>query len=116
MNNCTESSCILSADQPLYALASGIVSTVESNTATAYIVVRLDDVEVDYQVPEEHVDACREGIVGGCPVIPGIPFNYAVANDNLTIPSGGFQVEIEFGLEGDGGVKIGCVRFDAYIQ
>nr|XP_029715529.1 uncharacterized protein LOC115259156 [Aedes albopictus] len=116
VNNCTESSCVLVPGEPLYALASGIVSPVDSDTATAYVVVRVDELEVVYQIPRDQVDACTGGIIGGCPIVAGTPFNYAVAYDELVIPANDFQVEIEFGLIGEGGVKLGCVRFDAYVQ
>lgn len=116
VNNCAGSECVLVAGQPLNAVASGIVSPVGSATATAHIIARVAGLDVGFELPPALANACQAGLVGGCPIVAGTPFDYALVDDNLEAPARDIPVEIEVGLTGDGGVALACVRFDARIQ
>ncbi|XP_055524984.1 uncharacterized protein LOC129718333 [Wyeomyia smithii] len=116
VNDCSGSPCQLTAGAPVDALATGIVSPADSATATAHIVVRLGGLDVGFEIPSELENACAVGITGGCPLTAGTAFNYALVDDSLDVPARGVEVEIEVGLTGDGGVALGCLRFNAVIN
>ncbi|XP_053698616.1 NPC intracellular cholesterol transporter 2-like [Sabethes cyaneus] len=116
VNDCSGGVCSLTAGGPVNALATGIVSPADSASATAHIVVRLGGLDVGFEIPAELEDACAVGIQGGCPLSAGAAFNYALNDDSLDVPARGVEVEIEVGLTGDGGVALGCLRFNAIIN
>ncbi|XP_058452715.1 mite group 2 allergen Lep d 2-like [Malaya genurostris] len=116
VNDCSGDSCVLTAGQPVNALASGILSPANSATAEAYITVRLGGLDVGFEIPETLEDACAVGIEGGCPLTAGSPFNYALNIESLDVPAAGTTVSIEVGLTGDGGVALGCLMFNAQIN
>ncbi|XP_058812959.1 uncharacterized protein LOC131677254 [Topomyia yanbarensis] len=116
VNDCEGEVCEMTAGAPVQAMAYGIVSPVDSATATAYVIVRLGGLDVGFEIPPELVDACAVGIQEGCPLSSGVAFSYQLIDDSLDVPARGVAVEIEVGLTGDGGVALGCVRFDAVIN
>ncbi|XP_001653758.2 mite group 2 allergen Gly d 2.02 [Aedes aegypti] len=115
VNDCSGDNCVLVAKKPLYALASGIVSSVNSKTATTRIVARFLGMDLGFRTPPELTNACNGGILGGCPIVAGRAFNYVLVDDSLEVPAVNMPVEIEVSLTGDGGVALGCVRFNARI-
>ncbi|XP_058812308.1 uncharacterized protein LOC131676921 [Topomyia yanbarensis] len=115
VNDCSGDVCTMTAGQAVNALATGIVSPIDSASATAHITVRLGGLDLGFVIPQELANACTVGIQGGCPLSAGTGFNYALFDDSLDVPARGVAVEIEVGLTGDGGVALGCLRFNAII-
>lgn len=115
VNDCSGDNCVIVARKPLYALASGIVSRVNSRTATTRIVARFLGMDLGFRTPPELINACAGGIMGGCPIVAGKAFNFALVDDSLEVPAVNMPVEIEVSLTGDNGVALGCVRFNARI-
>ncbi|XP_065074194.1 mite group 2 allergen Gly d 2.02-like [Ochlerotatus camptorhynchus] len=111
VNDCTGNVCILVAGQPLYALASGIVSPIGSSSVTASIGARVSGVGPAYQIPIVNTG----GIIGGGPVVAGVPFDYAVIENSVAVPARGVFGQLQVDLIGDGGITLACVRFNAEI-
>lgn len=115
VNDCIGDSCILIARQPLYAVASGVLSRYTSKTATTRVVSRFLGLDTGYRLPREYTDACKGGISGGCPVYLGETYNFTLAIDDLVVPDLNIPVEVEVSVRGDKGVVLGCVRFKAKV-
>ncbi|XP_055523106.1 mite group 2 allergen Der f 2-like [Wyeomyia smithii] len=116
INDCIADECNLMAGEPLTVTASGIVSPIDSATATAHISAYLDGLNLGFVIPPHLENACVRGIYEGCPLTEGTPFSYSLVSDSLEAPARGVAVEIEVGLAGDGGVPLACVRFNAVIN
>ncbi|XP_053698613.1 mite group 2 allergen Gly d 2.02-like [Sabethes cyaneus] len=116
INDCIADECNLVAGEPLTVVASGIVSPVDSSSATAHISAFLDGLNLGFEIPPHLEDACLNGIEEGCPLAEGSAFSYSLVSDSLEAPARGVSVEIEVGLVGDGGVPLVCVRFNAVIN
>ncbi|XP_058464075.1 uncharacterized protein LOC131438221 [Malaya genurostris] len=116
VNDCSGSVCQLTVGEPLRAVASGIVSPIDSATAEAHIVVRVGGLNMGYEMPPEYEDACTNGIEGGCPLTAGTAFTYIFDSEVLDVPARGTTAEIEVGLTGDGDVALGCLKFNVVVN
>ncbi|KXJ78625.1 hypothetical protein RP20_CCG004032 [Aedes albopictus] len=115
VNDCFGDKCVLVARKPLNAQASGITSRYDSATATTRIIARFLGKDVGYRIRPELSNACNGGIEGGCPVVAGNTYDFVLIDEVLEVPAINIPVEIEVSVTGDGGVVLGCVRFNARI-
>ncbi|KAL9693291.1 hypothetical protein quinque_012576 [Culex quinquefasciatus] len=113
IQGCTALPCTLYRGQPLTAEARGIVSQVSTNSVEAYINVFLQEIDLEYPITPEFVDACARGI-RSCPLVAGQRFDYVFEKTSLDIQLNGIAVLIRVGLRYQA-MPVACVEFDAII-